>query len=421
MHMKQLFTLTIIFLAFALPVSAASLAESVAGEILLQVQEHGEAWYVHPDSHKRYYLKDGDAAYSIMRFLSLGIANNDLQTIPSVADTTEMNNSSSACSSNTLANRLKGSILLQVEQNGEAWYIDVKKCRRIYLQDGQAAYEVMRFLGLGITNTDLNRISIAHDSALPEGIEKPDPKLTKGEHEVRTISALGQDFSVDLITIDLSDPDLEIITDSANDSDCDNGCIAESLEAYVTKNDGFAGIHGSYFCPASYSGCASKTNYYFFPVFDTDSGNFINDDQLLYPTTGPIWIFDQNNQVHFIESTIDFKGVEEFELETGVTIQAAIGNLPILIQDGANVVNSQVLDSKQKTSKSTRGGMAVKGDTLYLMIAHSATVIDLAHIMEALDVDQGMNLDGGGSSALYIDGEYKVGPGRDIPNAIIFR
>jgi exopolysaccharide biosynthesis protein len=31
-----------------------------------------------------------------------------------------------------------------------------------------------------------------------------------------------------------------------------------------------------------------------------------------------------------------------------------------------------------------------------------------------------MNLDGGGSSALIYDDEYKVGPGRDIVNAIVF-
>ena len=30
---------------------------------------------------KRYYMKDGDSAYQIMRFLSLGITNKDLEQI----------------------------------------------------------------------------------------------------------------------------------------------------------------------------------------------------------------------------------------------------------------------------------------------------------------------------------------------------
>ena len=57
----------------------------------------------------------------------------------------------------------------------------------------------------------------------------------------------------------------------------------------------------------------------------------------------------------------------------------------------------------------------------FLIIANSATVIDLANIMQALGMEQALNLDGGGSSALYYQGEYKVGPGRQLPNAIIFK
>ncbi|MBD3359832.1 MAG: hypothetical protein GF365_03970, partial [Candidatus Buchananbacteria bacterium] len=82
----------------------------------------------------------------------------DLNKIPIVNDTNEMNNATSICQSNALANRLKGTILLQVQKNGEAWYIYPKTCRRIYLKDGEAAYSIMRFLGLGITNQNLDLI-----------------------------------------------------------------------------------------------------------------------------------------------------------------------------------------------------------------------------------------------------------------------
>ena len=52
-----------------------------SGQILLQVESRGEAWYINPDDGKRYYMKDGPAAYQIMRFLSLGISNTDLSQI----------------------------------------------------------------------------------------------------------------------------------------------------------------------------------------------------------------------------------------------------------------------------------------------------------------------------------------------------
>lgn len=133
-------------------------AQTLHGRILLQVQANGEAWYIRSNDSMRYYMKDGETAYQMMRLFSLGITDENLAKIPAIANTNEMKETESICSSNELANQLRGEILLQVEQNGEAWYIDPEKCLRIYLKDGEAAYEVMRFLGLGITNTDLEKI-----------------------------------------------------------------------------------------------------------------------------------------------------------------------------------------------------------------------------------------------------------------------
>ena len=56
-----------------------------------------------------------------------------------------------------LISRLKGKILLQVEGHGEAWYVD-DNGERYYLKDGAAAYQIMRRLGLGITNEDLSEV-----------------------------------------------------------------------------------------------------------------------------------------------------------------------------------------------------------------------------------------------------------------------
>lgn len=137
-----------------------TMAERLHGNILLQVEERGEAWYIRSSDSKRYYMKDGDVAYEMMRFFSLGITDANLDRIPSVNNTTEMNDSDSICETDTFAAGLSGEILLQVEQHGEAWYVDPAKCLRIYMEDGDAAYEIMRYLGLGITNADLEKIAI---------------------------------------------------------------------------------------------------------------------------------------------------------------------------------------------------------------------------------------------------------------------
>ena len=180
-----------------------SLTNRLRGKILLQVEDHGEAWYVRPDNGRRMYMRDGSAAYGMMRNLGLGISNADLQKIPVGIEKrfecldsdgdglcnkleeglgTDPNNSDSdgdghddgtEVSSNfdplstnklfydnSLINRLSGQILLQVESRGEAWYINPDDGKRYFMKDGPAAYQIMRFLSLGISNTDLSQIDI---------------------------------------------------------------------------------------------------------------------------------------------------------------------------------------------------------------------------------------------------------------------
>ncbi len=183
-----------------------SLLQRLKGYILLQVESHGEAWYVDNTSQKRYYMKNGPIAYDMMRKFGLGISDVDLAKIPigvdarlqeddtdsdglpdkmeealgtdpydsdsdddSFPDGDEVKNGYDPTSADTtkvsinasLANRLLGNILLQVESRGEAWYLNPKDGKRYYMKDGDSAYEIMRFLSLGITNQDLKK--------LPEG------------------------------------------------------------------------------------------------------------------------------------------------------------------------------------------------------------------------------------------------------------
>ena len=60
----------------------AKVIDSTRGYILLQVESRGEAWYVNPVDEKRYYMRDGSAAYSMMRSFGLGITTADLEKIP---------------------------------------------------------------------------------------------------------------------------------------------------------------------------------------------------------------------------------------------------------------------------------------------------------------------------------------------------
>lgn len=141
------FALIVGLVSFLIPAAATasdSLLPRMKGRILLQVQAHGEAWYVDPVSSARYYLKDGPTAYEALRKFGLGVTEADYATLQSPASTT--------------AKRLVGRIVLRVQAHGEAYYIHPDTQELHYLKDGEAAYQVMRFLSLGITDADLGTI-----------------------------------------------------------------------------------------------------------------------------------------------------------------------------------------------------------------------------------------------------------------------
>jgi hypothetical protein len=54
------------------------------GKILLQVESHGEAYYI-DDQGQSHYLKDGAAAYEVMKDEALGISNEDLSKVPTAS------------------------------------------------------------------------------------------------------------------------------------------------------------------------------------------------------------------------------------------------------------------------------------------------------------------------------------------------
>jgi len=182
----------------------SKLTKRLAGQILLQVEDHGEAWYVDSVSQQRYYLADGASAYEALRKFGLGITNADLAKIPvgieerfedvdtdedgladrleeglgtdvnktdtdgdGVSDYEEVINQATnplgtgkIYYNTSLINRLSGRILLQVESRGEAWYVNPTNSHRYYLRDGVSAYGALRKFGLGITNADLAKIPV---------------------------------------------------------------------------------------------------------------------------------------------------------------------------------------------------------------------------------------------------------------------
>jgi len=148
--MKKTFFLATLALMIAIGLSslpsttkAESLGSKLSGRILLAVQSNGETWYVNPVNQQRYFLGESLDALNIMQQLGLGISNADFNSFNGTAPL-----------------RLSGRILLKVQDLGEAYYVNPIDLKMNYLGKPDQALELMQSLSLGITNSDLAKMSI---------------------------------------------------------------------------------------------------------------------------------------------------------------------------------------------------------------------------------------------------------------------
>jgi|CXWL01.1.fsa_nt_gi hypothetical protein len=212
-------------------------------------------------------------------------------------------------------------------------------------------------------------------------------------------------FVVNIIAADTNST--TVVVDTASATDCFNNCPALSLADYVTRNGGWAGVNGTYFCPKDYPSCSGKENTFDLLVMNKDKYYF-NSANNVY-STNPVVGF-RNGSVNFVTAG------SQWGRDT--SLSGVIMNYPLLVFNG-NVVSGGGSDPKMG-SRGSRSFVANKGPMVYIGVTQNVTVAENALVMKAMAMDNALNLDSGGSTALY-HGGYKVGPGRAIPNAIIFK
>ena len=211
-------------------------------------------------------------------------------------------------------------------------------------------------------------------------------------------------YVVSLIAAELGST--KVIVDTASGSDCGNDCPVLSLGDYVSRNGGYAGVNGTYFCPATYPSCAGKTNTFDLLLMNKDKTYFNSSNN----------VYSNNPAVIFGGGYIRFVGsASEWGRDTG--IDSMLSNYPLLVS--GNQVRFTGDGDIKKGSKGNRSFVANRGNTVYIGVVHGATVAESALALKTLGMDNALNLDSGGSTALW-SGGYKVGPGRNIPNAIVF-
>ena len=200
-----------------------------------------------------------------------------------------------------------------------------------------------------------------------------------------------------------------VVTDTAGDNDCANDCFTKPLAPYVKEQGGRGGMNGTYFCPPDYSWCAGKKNSFDFPVWNNRQKKWIQAGKLFWNGRG-MMVFRPGSAQFFANSAA---------VGAPSDITGGIVNYPSLLSGGSLLVNDGNVAANLKT-KGTRSGIGFGKGKLFLVVARRSSVIDLAGIFISLGATGALNLDGGGSAALY-EGRYKAGPGRSLPNAIIVK
>jgi hypothetical protein len=244
---------------------------------------------------------------------------------------------------------------------------------------------------------------VAEAFKIPENVPA-DNKPPAGGYRRQKVTLDISIFLVDIASADLGST--RVIVDTASDSDCADNCPVLSLGEYISRSGAYAGVNGSYFCPATYPQCASKKN-----SFDTLLMNkkkyYFNSSNNVYSTV-PAVIFS-GNSARFVTQSL------EWGRDTNV--DAVIANQPLLVFN-SKVAFGGSSDPKQG-SKGNRSFIGATGSLVYIGVVHNATVAESARVLQSLGMDHALNLDDGGSTALWYGG-YKVGPGRNIPNAVLF-
>ncbi len=177
-----------------------SLYQNLKGKVLLKVEANGEAYYVHPTKQEMHYLSRPLVAFYVMREQGIGITDGDLEKIEIAIDNISGTDSDGDKLSDMLEDSLgtnkykmdsdgdgfndkeevvngynpanskklnldsgfaraqAGKIFLQVEKNGEAWYVNPINYKRYFLGRPIDAFNLMRDLGLGISDANFEKM-----------------------------------------------------------------------------------------------------------------------------------------------------------------------------------------------------------------------------------------------------------------------
>ncbi len=194
-----------------------------------------------------------------------------------------------------------------------------------------------------------------------------------------------------------------------------------TLRSLIVSGRGVAGINGAYFLPRDYTGNPDTTNTirimwgngYLYSRYFPDTG--VNGIFWFLRSGLPILI--QNNI--YSEKTLHDNTNSGMILE----VESGIANFPILLQSGSSLMarydRAWLITEKMKVRGTKSFICRTANNDIKMGTIGSISMMDVPDFIRRFGCVDAINLDNGGSLAMYDQGKYVVGPGRNIMDAFI--
>lgn len=194
-----------------------------------------------------------------------------------------------------------------------------------------------------------------------------------------------------------------------------------TLKGLVGTFGWVAGVNGAYFSPRDYTGNPDMTNTV--RIMNGDGFSYSR----YYPDTGIngiFWFMDNGRPLLVQNNIYGDKGLREnYNSGLILELQSGIANFPILLAHGSNLLPKYIswgfITDKMRTKSAKSFICRTVNDDIKMGSIEKISMIDVPDFIRQFGCIDAINLDNGGSLAMYDKNKYIIGPGRNIMDAFI--
>ncbi|MFC3800407.1 phosphodiester glycosidase family protein [Cohnella sp. GCM10012308] len=239
---------------------------------------------------------------------------------------------------------------------------------------------------------------------LPVARGKHPADMKPVEQASKRFKAAGKTFAAQVVTVALLHPDVRLDTVLAGDK---IGKV-EELGSMAKRAKARVAINGTFF--DAYTDSDFKVPYGYIAGGGKLKKNSSGDKRATF-------LYDAHQLAEIVP------GLSFMERFNQGAVEGAVQAGPRLVANGKvalDIAGEGFKDPKILTNGGARSAIGITKDhRLILLTTGGATIPQLAELMKQAGAWQAMNLDGGASSGLWVDGKYVTKPGRLLSNSLV--